>query len=187
MQAEAVLCRPTGSAGWVVSWRRATSCRRAEDGEAFPQRLRVHAALAWRPCAQGKLTGAGRPAEPALPHQRSLAARGPSAQTTAACLLSAAPRQQSGASSRVRAKQLLPLPACPLSAARGNCQMCPHHSQRQKRGCGNGVAFPDCRADWLCSVSGEKHQIRKIVEYRVRNLNSRGFSYHGILFSFLWL
>lgn len=169
-----------------MSWRRTTSCRRAEDGEAFPQCLWVHAALARRPCVcAGRAdwrTAASR-AGPASP--RELGCSGPSAQTTAACLLSVAPRQQSGASSRVRAKQLLPLPARPLSAARGDCQMCPHHSQRQKRRCGNGVAFPDCRADWLCLVSGDKHQIRKIVEYRVRNLNSRGFSYHGILFSFL--
>lgn len=104
MQAEAVL-----APGRVVSWRRATSCRRAEDSEAFPQPLRVRAALARRPCVRGELPGARQPAEPALPRRGSSAARGPSAQTAAACLLSAAPRHRSGASSRMQAKQLLPI------------------------------------------------------------------------------
>ena len=80
-----------------------------EDSEAFPQRLRVHVALARRPCARDELPGAWGPAELALPGRVNLAARGPPAQTTAACLLSAAPRHQSGASSHVQAKQLLPI------------------------------------------------------------------------------
>ena len=95
--------------GRVVSWGRATSCCGAEDSEAFPQPLRVHAALAWRPCVRGELPGARQPVEPALPRRGSSAARGPSAQTAAACLLSAAPRHRSGASSCVQAKQLLPI------------------------------------------------------------------------------
>ena len=78
-----------------MSWRRATSCRRAEDGEAFPQRLWVHAALARRPCVcAGRAdwrTAASR-AGPASPGK--LGCSGPSAQTTAACLLSVAPRPE---------------------------------------------------------------------------------------------
>lgn len=80
-----------------------------EDSEAFLQRLRVHAALARRPCTRDEPPGARGPGELTLPLRGNLAARGPSAQTTAACLLSAAPRHQSGASSHVQAKQLLPI------------------------------------------------------------------------------
>ncbi|CAI9159916.1 unnamed protein product [Rangifer tarandus platyrhynchus] len=80
-----------------------------EDSEAFLQRLRVLAALARKLCTRDEPPGARGPAEPTLPRRVNLAARGPSAQTTAACLLSAAPRHQSGASSHVQAKQLLPI------------------------------------------------------------------------------
>lgn len=80
-----------------------------EDSEAFLQLLWVHVALARRPCTRAEPPGTRGPAELTQPGRVNLAARGPSAQTTAACLLSAAPRHQSGASSHVQAKQLLPI------------------------------------------------------------------------------
>lgn len=103
MQAEAV-----HNPGQVVSWRRLQAAAGPRTVRPSPAPAGA-CALARRPCAGRAAwrTAASR-AEKALPRRGSSAARGPSAQTAAACLLSAAPRHRSGASSRMQVSSCFP-------------------------------------------------------------------------------
>lgn len=129
--------------GRVVSWGRATSCCRAEDSEAFPQPLRVHAALAWRPCVRGELPGARQPVEPALPRRGSSAARSGALRPNRSCLSLVCGTSSPIWGFELRAGQaaashylLVPFQQ-PVATAE-----CAHPTpNRQKRHCGNGSHF----------------------------------------------